>query len=76
MDVMSAALGGMRDAQTKFEKAADRIASAPAAAATPDSVDLSTEAVGLLTARNQYQMNAKVVHVADQMQKSTLDILA
>ena len=74
MDVMGAALGGMREAQSKLEKTAERIAGA--SARTPDSVDLSTEMVGMLAARDQFQVNARVFQTADEMQKKLLDILA
>jgi flagellar hook protein FlgE len=74
MNVLGAALGGMKDAQSKFEKTAERIA----AASTPptDSVDLSTDMVAMLVARDQYQTNARLVHTADDMQKKLLNILA
>src|ERR1035441_1200013 len=74
MDVMSTALGGMRDAQTNLEKMAERVAGA--SASTPDSVDLSTEMVGMLAARDQFQLNARVFQTAGEMQKKLLDILA
>jgi hypothetical protein len=74
MDVMSTTLGGMRDAQTNLEKMAERVAGA--SASTPDSVDLSTEMVGMLAARDQFQLNARVFQTAGEMQKKLLDILA
>jgi flagellar hook protein FlgE len=74
MNVIGAALGGMRDAQSKLEKSADRIAGTSGAA--PDSVDLSTETVGLLAARDQFQANARVFQTGDDMQRKVLDILA
>ena len=74
MDVLGAALSGMRDAQTKLEKTAERLAGAPGPA--PDSVDLSAETVGMLAARSQFQINARVFQTADEMQKTLLDILA
>jgi flagellar basal body rod protein FlgG len=74
MDVLGAALGGMREAQTRLEKTAERIAGA--SAPTPDTVDLSTEMVGLLAARDQFQANARVFQAADDMQKKLLNILA
>jgi flagellar hook protein FlgE len=74
MDVTGVALGGLRNAQSTFEKAAERIAGA--ATQPSDSVDLSTEMVAMLAARNQFQTNARVIHTADDMQKMLLDILA
>ena len=83
MNVMNAALGGMLIAQSSIERTAQRIAGAstqlaqaPQAAQRPDSVDLSTEAVALLAARNQFQASAQVFQAGDKMQKKLLDILA
>jgi flagellar hook protein FlgE len=39
-------------------------------------VDLSTEAVTLLAARNQFQASAQVFQAGDKMQKKLLDIMA
>ena len=74
MDVMAAALGGMREAQNTLEKTAERVAGASTPAS--DSVDLSTETVDLLAAREQFQVNARVFQTADDMQKKLLNILA
>jgi hypothetical protein len=74
MDVMSAALGGMRNAQGTIERTAERIASTSAQPA--DAVDLSNEMVDMLAARNQYQTNAQVIQTAGEMQKKLLNILA
>jgi hypothetical protein len=73
MDVMSAALGGMQNAQNTLERTAERIAGA--SPRPSDSVDLSTEMVALLAARNQYQANARVFQAGDKMLKKVLDIL-
>jgi flagellar hook protein FlgE len=71
---MSAALGGMRNAQGTLDRTAERIADA--STPPPDSVALSTEMFALLASRNQYQTNARVFQTADEMQKKLLDILA
>jgi hypothetical protein len=82
MDVMNAALGGMQIARSSFARTAHRIAGASTRppdrppGQPPDSVDLSTEMVALLAARNQFQANARVLQASDQMQKQLLDILA
>jgi hypothetical protein len=83
MDVMNAALGGMMIAQGSFDRTAQRIAGASTqttqqnrSVQPPDSVDLSTEAVTLLAARNQFQASAQVFQVGDKMQKKLLDIMA
>jgi flagellar basal body rod protein FlgF len=74
MDVLGAALGGMQDAQGRFEKAAERIACA--STQSTDSVDLITDMVEMLAARNQYLSNARVIQTGDDMQKKLLNILA
>jgi flagellar hook protein FlgE len=74
MDVMNAALGGMQNAQSKFDKTAQRISGASTQAS--DSTDLSTDMVDMLAARNQFQTNARVFQTADEMQKRLLDIMA
>ena len=71
---MSAALGGVRNAQGSLERTAERIAGTSTQSA--DSVDLSDEMVAMLAARNQYQTNAQVIQTAGEMQKKLLDILA
>jgi flagellar hook protein FlgE len=82
MDVMNAALGGMMVAQSSFDSAAQSIAGAyqstqsPRSTQPPDSIDLSTEAVTLLAARNQFQASAQVFQVGDKMQKKLLDMMA
>ena len=70
-------------AQGSFDRAAQRIADASnqttqqnRSVQPPDSVDLSTEAVTLLAARNQFQASAQVFQVGDKMQKKLLDIMA
>jgi flagellar hook protein FlgE len=73
MNITSVALTGMDMATTKLQSAANRIAGA---ADPQDSVDLSAEMVALLEARNEFAVNARVVHTADQMQANLLDILA
>jgi flagellar hook protein FlgE len=83
MDVMNAALGGMMIAQSSFDRTAQRIADSSTQSTQPnrftqppDSVDLSTEAVTLLAAKNQLQASAQVFQVGDKMQKKLLDIMA
>jgi flagellar hook protein FlgE len=74
MDVMSVALGGMRNVQSTLERTAERIAAV--SPETSDSVDLSSQMVAMLAARNQFQSNARVIQTADDMQKTLLNLLA
>ena len=74
MDVMSVALGGMRNVQSTLERTAERIAAL--SPETSDSVDLSSQMVAMLAARNQFKASAQVFQAGDQMQKKLLDIMA
>jgi flagellar hook protein FlgE len=75
MDIMGIARDGMRSAAGSLEKSAGKIAKA-ADPASADAIDLSSEMVALLDARNQFRTNARVIQTADEMQKTTLNLLA
>ena len=66
----SAPLSGMMQAETSVNQIAARLAQ-PAS----DTVDLSTEMVSLMSARNSFGVDVKLVQVEDQMTKSALSIL-
>ena len=74
MDVMSAALSGLRDAQNRLEYSSERISASSADA--PDTVDLSTEMVNLLAAKTQFEANARAFHAADEIERKLLDLFA
>jgi flagellar hook protein FlgE len=78
MNLMNIALGGMRIAQSSLDSTAQRIAGAATRPPDqpPDSVDLSTEMVAMLAARNQFKASAQVFQAGDKMQKKLLDIMA
>ena len=76
MDVMSAALSGLRDAQNRLEYSSERISASSAAADAPDTVDLSTEMVNLLAAKTQFEANARAFHAADEIERKLLDLFA
>jgi len=73
VDVTAISLPGLERAQASFERAAGRMASAPQPV---DAVDLSTAAVDLLTARQDFTLNLKVLETSQQIQRETLDLLA
>lgn len=79
MGDFSIPLGGMSRATSDFNRAASGIARAtvpPSTTQSPvDTIDLSHEMVALLQAKNDYAANAKAVHVFDQMNRSTLDMI-
>jgi hypothetical protein len=66
----SAPLSGMRQAETAVNQVAKRPAQPPT-----DSVDLSSDAVSLLSAKDSFAMNTKVAETEDQMTRSELNIL-
>jgi flagellar hook protein FlgE len=74
MDLLSVALGGMRNAQSTLEKTAEHIATV--SPETSDSVDLNSQMVAMLGARNQFQTNVRLFQTADDMRKKLLDLLA
>jgi flagellar hook protein FlgE len=75
MTAIQSAIGGMNQAETQLNTTAVHIANL-ATNPPQDSVDLSTDMVNLLESSLNFAASASVVHVADQMQQSTLSILA
>jgi flagellar basal body rod protein FlgC len=77
MDILGIAQQGLDQAQGQFDQTAQRIAqtSLHTGPAQADSVSLSDEAVTLIGAKNDYQTNLSVAHVADEMQQETLNLL-
>ena len=77
MTVLSTALGGIQLAETRVERAAERIARMPLSTSQEedDTVDLSAAVVGLLEARNAYQANLRVAESAAQLTRNLLDVL-
>ena len=71
----STALEGLSRAETQFNQAAQQIARAPVASGGQDSVDLSTAAVSLIQARNNFDANTKTIKVQDQMNQSLLNAI-
>jgi len=76
MTAIQNALAGMQDAESRLDTTASHIARIPFANSAQDTVDLSSEMVNLLEARTNFEANTKVVHVANEVQQSTLSILA
>ncbi|HEV2445204.1 MAG TPA: hypothetical protein VGS58_04760 [Candidatus Sulfopaludibacter sp.] len=74
MDISSIALTGIQNAQDRFDRAAAGVTRA--AAGADDTVQLSQSAVELLAAKNQFGVAIQVTHVAGEMQKSLLNLLA
>ncbi len=76
MDISAIASAGLDVAQSRFDKAATGIASASdSVAPSGDIVSLSEQAVSLLSARHEFQTDVQLAHVADEMHKTTLNLL-
>ena len=65
----------MQRAESLLDQTASNIAALPASASPGDTVDLSTEMVSLLTARNNFDANTKALTVEDQIAQSTIDLI-
>jgi len=69
-------LKGLTNSEAQFNQAAHDIATAPvAAAARQDTVDLSTAAVAMLEAKNNFDANTKVIKIGDEMQQYLLNAI-
>jgi len=68
-------LGGMEQATSSVDRTAAQIAKS---GFTPqgDTVDLSSEMVSLMQARNDFATNVKVLQTEDDLTKSLLNIVA
>ena len=79
MELSSITLQGLQQADTQLASAASNIASfqsnTPAGAGV-DTVDLSAAMVALLSAKNSYSANVATVKVAEEIQKTNIDLIA
>ena len=70
ISAISSGLSGLQRASQRFESSAERIAN-------PNSgADLATEAVNVLSAKLDFEAATKVIKVANDMARNTIDILA
>jgi flagellar hook protein FlgE len=65
------AVGGIEQSLSKLNGVAGRISPGNA----EDAVDLSSEAVSLIQAKDSFASNVAVLKVADQMEKSLFDLV-
>ena len=75
MDISSIALGGLRAAESQFNKAASGVAANSSGAGPADTVDLSSTAVALLSAKEDYGANLATVKVADEMSQQAIGLM-
>jgi len=77
MTITGAAVDGIHQAEARLEQTANRLAKqTDSTEQAPDVVSLSDEVVSLLEARNAVTANVSVLHVADDIQKTLLNLLA
>ena len=77
MSVSAIALAGITSAVEQFDEAAEGIRKATSVnPETADRVDLSAEAVKLLTARTAYKAAIEVAKTADEISEQAIDLLA
>lgn len=72
MDVSGITLNGLERAQTAFESAAAKVGNP---ASSEDSVSLSSGAVALIQAKDDFSANIAAAKVADEMTKATIDLI-
>jgi hypothetical protein len=78
MDLSAIALGGLESAQAQLEGAAASIASAATLSpdtASVDSVSLSADVLTLLAAKDQFSLNVATLKIANETQKSIIDLI-
>jgi len=72
---LSSALDGLSRSEAQFNQAARTIARAPLSAGPTDTVDLSTTAVALLTARNNFEANTQIIKISDELEQTLINTL-
>ena len=77
MNVAATALTAMAAATQQLNDVADGVArSASLDPAQSDTVDISEQAVKLLSARSAFEVAVRVARIANETEKSLLDLLA
>ena len=75
MVALTSALEGLSRSEAQFNQAAQSISRAPLSAGPTDTVDLSTAAVALLTARNNFEANTQIIKISDQLEQTLINTL-
>jgi hypothetical protein len=76
MAPVNAAVQGLMAAERSLEKTTDRIARRSSSVEAEDTVSLSEDAVGLISARNAYELNLQVLKATDAVTKKLVDFMA
>ncbi len=69
----STPLAGLNRASSAVDKIASRLAKSPSVGT--DTVELSSDAVGLLVARQNFESNVRVIQTADRMSQALMSLL-
>ncbi len=76
---MTTSLQGMQRAENQLNQAAQNIAQGPlstSGAPEGDTVDLSSQAVALIQAKNSFEANTAALKVSDEMTQTLLQSIA
>ena len=85
MDISSVALSGLQQAQTCFDCAASRVATAGQTTVSGETVNTSADidvvnfsraAVSMLSAKSDVSASIAVLHKANEIQRQVLDLFA
>jgi hypothetical protein len=78
VDLSAIAVQGLERSQDRFDRASSHIAAAglPPVDSTGDTVNLSQATVALLSAKDDFAANLKVMKTADEMQRVAINLLA
>jgi len=72
---LASAVEGLARSEAQFNQAARSIARSPLGAGV-DTVDLSTAAVALLAARNNFEANTQIIKISDELEQTLINTLA
>jgi len=77
VEITATALAGLNAAENQVNRTAARLSRVglPGTDNASDTVDLSTEVVNLLSAKQDFEVNLKSLETGDQMTKEALSIL-
>jgi flagellar basal body rod protein FlgG len=81
VEISAIASQGLQQAQDRVDQTAAQIAAEGAAAVSQngppvDAVDLSQQVVGLMSARDSYEVNLKMLQTGNELDRQTIDLLA
>jgi flagellar basal body rod protein FlgF len=74
MQLSAVSVAGLDRAQCRLEQTASRLGRI-AGTGDPVAVDLATEMVNLLSAKQEFAVDIKVLKVADQIERRAVDLL-